>query len=53
MFEFSGVGLDTEIAYRRERLSDAAAGGAWKRSGGRWSRRSRTAPVRKQPGGRN
>lgn len=33
MFEIVGSALETEIAYRRERLSGAAGAGAWKRPG--------------------
>ncbi|MBA2553503.1 MAG: hypothetical protein H0V10_07390 [Geodermatophilaceae bacterium] len=43
MFDTFGSALETEIAYRRERLYDAAAAGSWKRPRGRWVRRPATA----------
>jgi len=52
MFEIFGSVLETEIAYRRERLYDAAGVDGWKRPGGRWSRRSRAAIRPHGDGGR-
>lgn len=45
MLETYGSALETEIAYRRERLQAAAGTGAWTRSGGRWGRRYRRRSV--------